>query len=536
MSLRTKIALGVLVIPAVMAVVLLVLIVLGVRNEARRIQNTNNTNAQRLANYHNQLGEELDRAWLLVTKNWVDGNLSIHHYREDRERELFRRLRDAAIFRSVAVIPLAPSGIVHPSEAGLLVKYPGQGESGPQPWQIDETEERLLARLNNASALAHRNIIYRRYHYFDADRSEPTLESRPDLLLRLEMVAKPSTPPAPELASLDLSPIVEAAMWTVALAALAMTFVTTWAVRRFVLTPLDSLVQASRSVAAGDFSHQLDETGAGKDEMGELLRAFNLMQARIEEYQLDMENKVHDASQRIREHERSLIVAQRLAATGTLAAGLAHEINNPLGGMLNALRRIREKTTDSSQREYLDLMEEGLGRIKTLMGQILNFSRGRDAPAADFDVVEALTKAVEFVRYRFDETHRLSIELPKVLSKVFGDPGAIGQVMINLLLNARDALSDSGEVKLLAREERGDIVIEVKDTGHGMDEQTRAHIFDPFFTTKGPGKGTGLGLTIVHTIVSNHDGVIAVDSEPGKGTAFTIRIPVSRKNQEREMA
>ena len=257
------------------------------------------------------------------------------------------------------------------------------------------------------------------------------------------------------------------------------------------------------------------------------------MQREIRGYRDDMERRIGEARAEIKNQERSLVVAQKLAATGTLAAGLAHEINNPLGAMQNAARRLKKQVESERAGEYVELIEEGLDRIGMLMRQILDFSRKRDSQPEVFNVASVLDQSQAFVRHRFQEPFALVVESEESLPELFGTPSAISQVLINLIINARDALpSEGGQVSLRARTRGKDCEIEVSDTGSGIDDETLEHIFDPFYTTKEVGKGTGLGLAIAYTVVKNHDGIISVESKPGEGTAFTISLPIHEPGPE----
>jgi|GEM_PF-447589 len=331
---------------------------------------------------------------------------------------------------------------------------------------------------------------------------------------------------------------VNAIAGVIALGALLFVGVIMLTVQRVVMRPIESLVNGSQRIASGDYSLILPETG-GEDEVSRLIRAFNRMQAEIRKYQRGMQKRIEVSMDRIREQERSLVVAQRLAATGTLAAGLAHEINNPLGSMLNAVRRIQKTAVDERTIQYCDIIREGAERIQTLMGSILDFSRRRDTKPQFFDLRSVLQRSAEYVRYRFHGGRELEVDLPLGLPEAWGDENGIGQVIVNLLLNAHDALDEEGgKVTLRARsmDERS-IEFMVSDNGAGMDAETQRRVFDPFFTTKEVGKGTGLGLSIVHTIVANHKGVISVESELGKGTTFTVALPiVSRADVEHGIA
>jgi signal transduction histidine kinase len=229
------------------------------------------------------------------------------------------------------------------------------------------------------------------------------------------------------------------------------------------------------------------------------------------------------------------VIAQRLAATGTLAAGLAHEVNNPLSGMLNAARRLRQRDgLDERARDYIELIEEGLGRIENLMKQILDFSRRRDMKPERFAPQSALRRSLPLVRHRA-EVQKLKLEedVAPDVPEVFGNEEEISQVLMNLLLNAIDAAPPEGSVRAgIARAADGGVVYTIEDSGAGVPEEIAGRIFDPFFTTKEPGKGTGLGLAIVHTIVDNHGGKIRVERSARLGGArFVVELPPADRRE-----
>ena len=219
-----------------------------------------------------------------------------------------------------------------------------------------------------------------------------------------------------------------------------------------------------------------------------------------------------------------------MASIGQLAAGVAHEINNPLGGILNCLYNIRKGTlTPERSQEYLHFMEDGLQRVQRIVRQLLDFSQQRELELtlADLhpilDRVVVLTEHV-FIERRADLTKQYDDSLPQLLV----DGAMIEQVIMNLVLNAVQSTQEKGRVSLLTRK-HGDVCeILVEDNGCGIAAKVRPHIFDPFFTTKGTGEGTGLGLSVSLGIVQRHGGEMLVESEEGKGTRFTVRLPFVR--------
>ncbi len=294
---------------------------------------------------------------------------------------------------------------------------------------------------------------------------------------------------------------------------------------RWVLRPLDSLAAGSRRVAHGDYSGTVPEL-PGRDEIAELLRAFNAMTAEVRDYHANLERRVAEATERVKATERKMVLAQRLAAMGTLAAGIAHEVNNPIGGMINAARRIQPEVADGRPREYLGLILDGLQRIQEIVKKILTFTPRKVTPEP-VDLREVARRAVALARHRLDHKGvALVDELPEGLPAIVGEANELQQVFLNLILNAVDATGKGGRIALRGRRAEKAVEVDVADTGCGMDEAQVARAFDLFYTTKEQGEGTGLGLAICHNIVTSHGGTIEIESRKGQGTTMRLRFPL----------
>ncbi|MFM8979912.1 MAG: sensor histidine kinase [Planctomycetia bacterium] len=304
----------------------------------------------------------------------------------------------------------------------------------------------------------------------------------------------------------------------------------TWAfLSRKVVRPLDALTRAASRVASGDASARLPEPHA-QDELARTAAAFNRMAEEVAEYQGRLEDRVLTGLEQVKKAEQHLAVAERLAATGKLAAGIAHEINNPLGGMKNALRALARGDLEPAKRdEYLALVQDGLLRIEETVKKVLAFTPRRVEPRR-VDLRDVAQRAWALARHRVERkgaTGTLVLDGAGAPVGVFGDPLELQQVALNLLLNAADALpAQGGEVRVQVEARGPEAALVVADNGCGMDEETRLRCFDLFFTTKQVGEGTGLGLSVAHTIVSNHGGRIEVESRPGAGTTFTVLLPL----------
>lgn len=229
--------------------------------------------------------------------------------------------------------------------------------------------------------------------------------------------------------------------------------------------------------------------------------------------------------------ERQIRNSEKLASVGKLAAGVAHEINNPLGGILNCLYNFRKGSlSPSRQEEYLVSIEDGLRRVQKIVRQLLDFSQQHDpefSPANINEVVERVLvltdHALAAKNIRLDK--RLQPDLPPLMV----DRHMIEQVLMNLILNAIQATKKGGSITITTRVHNGNCEVLVEDTGCGIPAHVLPHIFDPFFTTKGTGEGTGLGLSVSLGIVERHGGQILVESEVGKGSLFTVCLPLSHE-------
>jgi signal transduction histidine kinase len=235
--------------------------------------------------------------------------------------------------------------------------------------------------------------------------------------------------------------------------------------------------------------------------------------------------------------EQQMIQSEKMAAIGELASGVAHEINNPLDGLLNCILRIkRDPQNERQTEEYLGLMEEALRRIESIVGQLLNFSRQRDLALTLVSLNEVVTEAVGLIAYSADEKGiRIEKHFQKDLDLIHGDKHLLEQVVLNLALNAIGAMPDGGALTFTTGAIEFDALlgksaafVQIADTGIGIPKSIQDRIFDPFYTTKITEKGTGLGLSVSNRIVRQHEGVIEFDSKIEQGSVFTVKLPIRR--------
>ncbi len=280
-------------------------------------------------------------------------------------------------------------------------------------------------------------------------------------------------------------------------------------IARLITQPIAELVAANRRLAGGDMAVRVQPYGSG--ELAMLGHSFN-----------KMAETLHQAQQ-------ELLHKERLASMGQLAAGVAHEINNPLGTIL-LFADILYKEMDEAdpRREDLKLIVDEAVRCKNIVADLLNFSRQQEVLAQETAVSDLLNQTIDTVRRQpnFEQVD-IVCDFEPDLPSIQADPAQLQQVFINLLQNAAEAMAGEGTITLSARlTDNQQVEIKVADTGCGIPPEHLGKLFTPFFTTKALGKGTGLGLSIVYGIIKMHRGQIGVQSQVGEGTTFTITLPV----------
>jgi PAS domain S-box-containing protein len=229
--------------------------------------------------------------------------------------------------------------------------------------------------------------------------------------------------------------------------------------------------------------------------------------------------------------EQQIRNSEKLASVGKLAAGVAHEINNPLAGILNCLYNLRKGTlSPARQEEYWVSMEDGVRRVQKIVRQLLDFSQQHEPEFSSTDINQIVDRVLVLTNHLFaPNLIRLETLLGPALPSLMVDRHMIEQVLMNLILNAVQAMKSGGVLTIRTTVAEGVCRVEVGDTGSGIPPTVLPRIFDPFFTTKSEGEGTGLGLSVSLGIAERHGGKILVESEVGKGTTFTLCLPLSRE-------
>jgi two-component system NtrC family sensor kinase len=250
-------------------------------------------------------------------------------------------------------------------------------------------------------------------------------------------------------------------------------------------------------------------------------------------------NSLEDIIKQLQEKQAQLVEAEKLAGIGKLAAGIAHEINNPLTSVLTFSNLMLEQCPpDDPRYDKLKLMARETDRARTIVRQLLNFGRESVIKPVKININQPVTEIAEsLVAQEAFKDIDLSLKLADNLPEVYADPAQVGQVVLNILLNAIHAITPPGRIEVETRlgnkcieiaKRLGGNCVEVifTDSGKGIPEEHLHKIFDPFFSTKAATKGTGLGLAVSYGIIKKHGGEITVASAVGKGTTFTVRMPI----------
>jgi len=303
---------------------------------------------------------------------------------------------------------------------------------------------------------------------------------------------------------------------------------------RRVVDPIRNIIDATERVGREDLDTRVHiEREELEGEVSELARSFNKMIGDLKKSRDEGERRrvsLEQANRSMALAQKKLVQSEKLAAIGTLVAGIAHEINNPVGIIAARadcmIMEAKEKGIDKQCTNDLMVINKHAGRIAEITGALLTFARREPAEMTQVDVNDVVEDTLFLVEKQFEKE---GISIERVLSEpgpmVMGNENRLQHVLLNLLNNARDAMPGGGEITIATVSEENVVQITVSDSGEGMPEDTLDHIFDPFFTTKDIGKGTGLGLAVSYGMIQDMGGVIEADSRPGKGTTFTITMP-----------
>ena len=332
---------------------------------------------------------------------------------------------------------------------------------------------------------------------------------------------------------------------------LALALLLTVLVRRGVLRPVRELVEGTRRVALGDLNYRIPLRSA--DEVGELAASFNRMTEALGKAQGELgdlvgtlEQRVEERTRALREAQDRLIQSEKLASLGRLSASIAHEINNPLSAILTYAKLISRKLRAGQPSpdevltvlQQLALVERETQRCTAIVRNLLDFARQRTPSFQEVDLLAVLDEALSLMTHRMESQNVEVVRDLAPVPLVRADFGQLRQAVVNVLINACDAMTKGGELHLIVRQVDAGASAEnepsgpgrcaeisIADQGEGIPAEHLSRVFDPFFSTKE--KGTGLGLSVAYGILEKHGGKIQVDSRVGKGTTVTFRLPAA---------
>jgi signal transduction histidine kinase len=278
---------------------------------------------------------------------------------------------------------------------------------------------------------------------------------------------------------------------------------------RLITKPLNRLVEFTHDLAKGDFGKSIEIKS--RDEVGELSETFNNLSYELDAYRKKME-----------ESYKQMLRTEKLTALGRLSAGLAHELRNPLTSIRTLFQTFKDNP--SLTRDDMEIVLSAADQMNDLLTKFLRFARSDEFNLSDVYINSVIKQVLNLTQFQIkNQSVKVSLNLSK-LPPVKADRAMLQQALLNLVLNAVEAMPDGGTLTISSKMENGSAVVSIGDTGSGIPEEIKDKIFDPFFTTKGD--GTGLGLSIVYNIINIHSGEISFESN-GKGTTFNLEIPLN---------
>ena len=322
-------------------------------------------------------------------------------------------------------------------------------------------------------------------------------------------------------------------------------------VRTTVHKPIAKLIAGTRALSQMQLDHPVEIKADG--EIGELANSFNIMRDQLvktlhelNELTQSLETKVQQRTEQLKVMNQKLFQSDRLASLGQLAASVAHEINNPVAGVLNLsmlIERIAHQQNGipperlEEVKKYLSQIIGETTRVGRIVGDLLAFSRRSSPQRMPVNLNSIVRRTVSIIDHKLHLAGvELELQLDEMLPEIKCDHSQIQQVLVNLILNASESTHNKGNGKVAVRtmisRQPDSITLEVQDNGDGIPKENLSKIFDPFFTTKDEGKGVGLGLAVVYGIIEAHGGDIEVESKVGEGTLFRVEIPISGETHE----
>ena len=339
-------------------------------------------------------------------------------------------------------------------------------------------------------------------------------------------------------------------IWTTMALLLVIGMLTTLIFRRLIYRPIRLLQDGARRIAQGDLSTHIEVPGA--HELASLALDFNhmavdldRMRAEVTAWSQELEEKVAEKTSELRTAQGQVLHMEKMASLGKLAATVAHEINNPISGVLTYSRLIERELVDQpvdpeTRKElerYLHLVQRECSRCGQIVQNLLVFARRTSTQAVSTDLNEVVERALMLVRHHLEMSGVvLRTELLETGAEIVADPDQLQQALVALFVNAAEAMPGGGELHVRLISDPDDVAIHVTDTGVGIAPDVLAQVFEPFFSTKLNESGAGLGLAVVYGIVHRHGGTIEIDSSPDRGTTVRVRLPrISPADGEEEL-
>jgi signal transduction histidine kinase len=418
----------------------------------------------------------------------------------------------------------------------LDIYYRELAEQTPQRerfWRQREQQHLVRKTIDTALIGIEQNIPRLAQISQHDDAVRYMLQSVADLLETLERVPDPSSNMLVRLeAARSEYRWYLSVVWVTSLLAISLFLGLAWSGYRWVVTPIRALHRGACRVAAGDFDYRLEVRT--NDEISSLARAFNQMTDRFQVVTQELDRQVHQQT-------RQLVQSAKLAGVGFLAAGVAHEINNPLHAISTAAEGLEYRLDEMLRRspvadaaiirEYLRMMQTESSRCRGITEKLLDFARGRDAERNFYDVTAIIREVLSMVQHvgKYRDRTIAFDTIDPLYAHISGSE--IKQVVLNIVANALEATTAGGALTITTRETLDAVEVTFHDDGCGMSPEVLDHIFEPFYTTKHTGKGTGLGLSISHRIVRDHGGTLEATSEGvGLGSTFRLRLWKAPRN------
>jgi two-component system NtrC family sensor kinase len=307
------------------------------------------------------------------------------------------------------------------------------------------------------------------------------------------------------------------------------------------INPLLKIVEATQKIAKGDLSHKVKVNST--DEIGYLAESFNKMtddldaaNKKLIEWGKTLEKKVEERTKELREMQAHLIQSEKLASLGKLAAGVAHEINNPLGGILIYSHLILEDIDkETPYYDNLRKIVKETSRCKEIVKGLLEFARPKEPETSIVNINDVVEKALSIMETKtLFQNIKIKKKYSSSLPKITADSAQLQQVFINIIINAAEAMEGNGSLTIETgiNDQEKQIYIRFQDTGPGIPEEVKNRLFEPFFTTKEVGKGTGLGLAISYSFIRKHNGTIEVKSKVNEGSTFIVKLPIKDEHKK----